>query len=61
MRSTRSMVSFVQCERDTAMRGCRRSEAGGSTRSLPDGEPLRYNKEDLHNPWFVCESKFCKL
>ena len=34
-------------------------EAGGETRSLPDGGELKYNEEDLHNPWFVCRSKFC--
>ena len=34
-------------------------EAGGSTRSLPDERELRYNEEDLHNPWFCCRSKYC--
>ena len=36
-------------------------EAGGRTESLPDGRELRYNEEDLRNPWFVCRSKFCAL
>ncbi len=31
-------------------------EAGGETRSLSDGGELKYNEEDLHNPWFVCRS-----
>ena len=48
-------------EWDTAAGELILSEAGGNTRSLPDGEPLRYNKEDLHNPWFVCKSKFAEL
>ena len=37
------------------------AEAGGSTRTLPDDGELLYNEPDLHNPWFVCRSKFCKL
>ena len=37
------------------------SEAGGQTRSLPEGRELRYNEEDLHNPWFVCRAKCCRL
>lgn len=36
-------------------------EAGGRTESLPEGRELRYNQEDLRNPWFVCRSRFCKL
>ena len=41
-------------EWDTAAAELILSEAGGSTRSLPEGEPLRYNKADLRNPWFEC-------
>ena len=46
-------------EWDTAAGELILSEAGGSTRSLPEGRELRYNEEDLHNPWFCCRSKFC--
>ena len=48
-------------EWDTAAGELILAEAGGSTRSLPDGRALRYNEEDLRNPWFVCRSKFCKV
>lgn len=48
-------------EWDTAAGELILAEAGGSTRALPDDRALRYNEEDLHNPWFVCRSKFCKL
>lgn len=48
-------------EWDTAAGELILSEAGGSARSLPDGEAFRYNKEDLSNPWFVCRSKHCRL
>jgi 3'(2'), 5'-bisphosphate nucleotidase len=30
------------------------AEAGGSVVD-PEGRPLRYNKADLHNPWFIVE------
>ena len=50
-------------EWDTAAGELILSEAGGRTDILSaDGEPqgkLRYNEEDLHNPWFVARSKFC--
>lgn len=46
-------------EWDTAAGELILREAGGETRSLPDGGELKYNEEDLHNPWFVCRSKFC--
>ena len=46
-------------EWDTAAGELILSEAGGTTRSLPDDGVLRYNEEDLHNPWFHCRSKFC--
>lgn len=48
-------------EWDTAAGELILAEAGGSTRSLPDERALLYNEEDLHNPWFHCRSKFCKL
>lgn len=46
-------------EWDTAAGELILSEAGGSTRALPEERELRYNEEDLHNPWFHCRSKFC--
>ena len=46
-------------EWDTAAGELILAEAGGSTRTLPDGRELLYNEEDLRNPWFVCRSKFC--
>lgn len=42
-------------EWDTAAGELILSEAGGSTLSLPGGERLGYNKEDLKNPWFVAK------
>ena len=42
-------------EWDTAAGELILSEAGGATRSYPAGEPLRYNKESLDNPWFVAK------
>ena len=48
-------------EWDTAAGELILAEAGGLTRSLPDERELRYNEEDLRNPWFYCRSKFCKL
>ncbi len=44
-------------EWDTAAGELILAEAGGSTLSYPDGEPLRYNKSDLRNPWFEAKSK----
>ena len=41
-------------EWDTAAAELVLAESGGSVHSLPDHEPLRYNKENLHNPWFEC-------
>ena len=41
-------------EWDTAAAELVLTESGGSVHSLPDHEPLRYNKENLHNPWFEC-------
>ncbi len=40
-------------EWDTAAGELILREAGGQTYSLPEEQPLLYNKEDLHNPWFV--------
>lgn len=48
-------------EWDTAAGELILSEAGGQTRSLPEGRELHYNEEDLHNPWFVCRAKCCRL
>lgn len=48
-------------EWDTAAGELILAEAGGTTRALPDDAALRYNEEDLHNPWFHCRSKFCEL
>ncbi len=44
-------------EWDTAAAELILKESGGLTRSLPDHQPLQYNKEDLHNPWFECYGK----
>lgn len=44
-------------EWDTAAGELILEEAGGSTRSLPDGGELKYNKDNLQNPWFVCRSR----
>ena len=41
-------------EWDTAAAELILTETGGVVRSLPDHQPLRYNKENLHNPWFEC-------
>ena len=43
-------------EWDTAAGELILSEAGGTTRSYPEGEQLKYNKEDLKNPWFEAHS-----
>jgi 3'(2'), 5'-bisphosphate nucleotidase len=47
-------------EWDTAAGELILSEAGGRTRSYPDGEQLKYNKEDLKNPWFEAHSAINK-
>ncbi len=47
-------------EWDTAAGELILAESGGQTRSLPDDGELRYNEVDLHNPWFVCRSKYSK-
>ncbi|MFI3332262.1 MAG: 3'(2'),5'-bisphosphate nucleotidase CysQ [Rikenellaceae bacterium] len=48
-------------EWDTAAGELVLAEAGGSTRSLFDNEPLNYNKESLDNPWFVCRGPRCTI
>ncbi len=45
-------------EWDTAAGELILAEAGGVTRVLDEDRPLRYNEEDLRNPWFSCQSKF---
>jgi 3'(2'), 5'-bisphosphate nucleotidase len=47
-------------EWDTAAGELILSEAGGMTRSYPEGEQLKYNKEDLKNPWFEAHSAINK-
>lgn len=42
-------------EWDTAAGDAIARAAGRSVVDALTGEPLRYNKEDLHNPWFVVE------
>ena len=42
-------------EWDTAAGELILSEAGGTTKSYPTGEPLYYNKESLDNPWFIAK------
>lgn len=41
-------------EWDTAAAELILSEAGGTTHSIDEHEPLKYNKEDLRNPYFEC-------
>ena len=43
-------------EWDTAAGELILAEAGGHTCSYPEGEQLKYNKEDLKNPWFEAHS-----
>ena len=35
------------------------TESGGRMMKI-DGNPLKYNKEDLHNPWFIAHSRAFK-
>ena len=44
-------------EWDTAAGELILEEAGGVTRALPDDSELKYNKENLQNPWFVCKGR----
>ncbi|MFR9603430.1 MAG: 3'(2'),5'-bisphosphate nucleotidase CysQ [Rikenellaceae bacterium] len=48
-------------EWDTAAGELILSEVGGSTLTLDDNQKLQYNKEDLHNPYFVCRSCNCPI
>lgn len=45
-------------EWDTAAGEVILSEAGGSVESLRDGSGIQYNKVSLHNPHFICRSKY---
>ncbi len=47
-------------EWDTAAGELILAEAGGETCALEDRAAFRYNKADLHNPWFVCRARDCK-
>lgn len=48
-------------EWDTAAGELILAEAGGETRVLGEERVLRYNEENLSNPWFYCRSKFCAI
>ena len=48
-------------EWDTAAGELILDEAGGRTRVLGEERLLRYNEEELRNPWFYCCSKFCAM
>lgn len=48
-------------EWDTAAGELILSEAGGSTCVMADGSRLRYNEEDLSNPWFIGRSRFSPI
>ncbi len=48
-------------EWDTAAGELILAEAGGVTRVLPDDAELKYNKENLQNPWFVCRGRGLEL
>ena len=41
------------CEWDTAAGQAIAEQAGAVVEDFHSGRPLRYNKEDLHNPWFI--------
>ena len=47
-------------EWDTAAGELILAEAGGQTLSYPEGEPLKYNKDDLRNPWFEAKGPYFK-
>jgi 3'(2'), 5'-bisphosphate nucleotidase len=44
-------------EWDTADAQCIVEEAGGSVVEIGRGQPVRYNKEDLLNPFFVASGR----
>ena len=48
-------------EWDTAAGELILAEAGGRPRVFGEERDLRYNEADLHNPWFVCRSKNCRI
>lgn len=48
-------------EWDTAAGELILSEAGGLTRAFENQQALRYNEQNLQNPWFVCRSQFCPI
>lgn len=48
-------------EWDTAAGELILAEAGGQTRVWEEERLLRYNEENLRNPWFQCRSKFCPI
>ncbi|MFI3316990.1 MAG: 3'(2'),5'-bisphosphate nucleotidase CysQ [Rikenellaceae bacterium] len=48
-------------EWDTAAGELILAEAGGSTLALDTLQPLKYNKEQLDNPWFVCRAAYCTI
>ncbi len=48
-------------EWDTAAGELILSEAGGSTQVIGEERVLRYNEEDLRNPWFVGRSRDCRI
>ncbi|MFZ7124552.1 MAG: 3'(2'),5'-bisphosphate nucleotidase CysQ [Desulfobacterales bacterium] len=45
------------CEWDTAAGQAIAEQAGATVKEFHTGKPLRYNKEDLLNPWFVVERR----
>ncbi len=48
-------------EWDTAAGELILAEAGGSTKAFRSGEPLKYNKQRLDNPWFICKGPYCTI
>ena len=47
-------------EWDTAAGHCIVEESGGAVLRMDQRTPLAYNKEDLHNPGFICIGKHFK-
>jgi 3'(2'), 5'-bisphosphate nucleotidase len=45
------------CEWDTAAGQAIAEHAGAVVEDFHTGQPLKYNKEDLHNPWFIVRRK----
>ncbi|MEE9613625.1 MAG: inositol monophosphatase family protein, partial [Thermodesulfobacteriota bacterium] len=46
-------------EWDTAAGQAVVENAGGTVIEMETGEPLRYNREDLLNPWFMVRISKC--